>query len=76
MNEVFRPTENIKLNTRNSHLKLNHPFRKTSNGQNGYIGPAICNRIPEILKKTKNLNTVKHYCLNDLSSKFMKYWWV
>ena len=58
---------------RNSCLQLNHPFRKTSIGQNGlfYIGPAICNRIPEILSKTKNLNTFKHkmkyYYLNDLS---------
>ena len=25
-----------------------------------YIGPAICNRIPEILKKTENFNTFKH----------------
>ena len=35
-----------------------------------YIGPAIWNRIQEILKKTKNLNTFKHkmkqYYLNDL----------
>ena len=37
-----------------------------------FIGPAIWNRIPEILKKTKNLNTLKHkmkhYYLNDLSN--------
>ena len=50
MNEVFRPTENMRINTRNRFLKLNHPFRKTSTGQKGlsYIGPAIWNRIPEI----------------------------
>ena len=38
MNEVFRPAENI---------------RKTSTRQNGmsYIGPAIWNRILEVLKK-------------------------
>ena len=56
MNEVFRPAENIRINTRNNYLKLSHPFRKTSTGQNGlsYIGPAIWNRIPEILKKPKN----------------------
>ena len=29
MNEVFRPAENIRINTRNSYLKLSHPFRKT-----------------------------------------------
>ena len=76
MNEVFRPAENTKIIMRNSCLKLNHPFRKTSSEQNGlsYIGHAIWNRIPEILKKTKNLNTfkfkLKHYSnyLNDLSN--------
>ena len=52
MNEVFRPAEKIKIITRNS---------KTSIIQNdlSYIGPAIWNRIPEILKKTKNLNIFK-----------------
>ena len=74
MNEVFRPAENLRINTRNSYLKLNHPFQKNSTGQNGlsYIGSAIWNRNPEILKKTKNLNTFKHkmkdYYLNDLSN--------
>ena len=62
MNEVFRPTENIRINTRSSFLKLNHPFRKSSTGKKGlsYIGPTIWNRIPEILKKTKNWNTFRH----------------
>ena len=74
MNKVFRPALNMRINTRNSFLKLNHPFRKTSTGQKGlsYIGPAIWNRIPEIIKKTRNLNTfkhkMKHYYLNDLSN--------
>ena len=74
MNEVFRPAENIRINTRNRYLKLINPFRKTSTEQNGlsYIGPAIWNRIPEILKKTKNLNTFKYkmkdYYLSDLSN--------
>ena len=74
MNEVFRPAENMRINTRNSILKLNHPFRKTSIGQRGlsYIGPAIWNRIPEIIKETRSLNTFKHkmkyYYLNDLSN--------
>ena len=71
MNKVFRLAENIIINTRNSYLKLSILFRKTSTGQNGlsYIGPAIWNRIPEILKKTKNWNTFKyrmeHCNLND-----------
>ena len=73
MNEIFKPAENIRINMRNSYLKLNHPFRNDS-GQNGlsYIGPAICNRIPAILKRIKNLNTfkhkMKHYYLTDLSN--------
>ena len=74
MNEVFRPDENMRINRRNNFRKLNHPFRKTSTGQKGlsYIGPDIWNRIPEIIKKTRNLNTFKHkmkqYYLNDLSN--------
>ena len=74
MNEVIRPAENMKINTRNSILKLDHPFQNTSIGEKGlsYIGPAIWNRIPEIIKKTRNLNTFKHkikHCyLNDLSN--------
>ena len=73
MNEGFRPAENMRINARVGFLKLNHPLRKTSTGQKGlsYIGPAIWNRIPEIFKKTRNLNTfkhkMKHYYLNDLS---------
>ena len=59
---------------RNSYFKLNHTFRKTSTGQNdlSYIGPVIWNKIPEILRKTRKLNTfkhmMKHYYLNDLSN--------
>ena len=74
MNEVFRPAENTRINTRNSYFKLSRPFRKTIFGQNSfsYIGPAIWNKIPEILKKNKKLNTfkhkMKHYFLNDLSN--------
>ena len=51
MNEVFRPAENMRINSKNNFLKLNHPFRKTSTGQKGlsYFGPAIWNRI---FKKT------------------------
>ena len=74
MNKVYRPAENIRVNTRNNYLKLPHSFRETTTEQNGlsYIGPAIWNRIPEIFMKTKNLNTfkhkMKHHYLNDLSN--------
>ena len=62
MNEVFRPAGNMRINTRNSFLQLNHPFRKTNTGPKGlsYIGPAIWTRNPQIIKKTRNLNTFKH----------------
>ena len=55
INKVFRPVENIRINTRNSYLKLNHPFRKTSTGKNGLSNtePAVWNNIPEILKKNQ-----------------------
>ena len=58
---VFRPGENIRINTSISYLKLNHPFWKTSTRQNGlsYIRPIACNRIPEILRKTENTNAFK-----------------
>ena len=74
MNEVFRLAENRRIITRNKYFKLSHPFRKTSTGQNSlsYIGPAIWNRIPEILKKTKNMNTFKH----KMKHYYLKYWWV
>ena len=76
MNEVFRLVENIRINTRNSYLKLSHPFqKKNSTGQNDFLyinGPAIWNWISEILEKTKNLNSfkrkMKHYYLNDISN--------
>ena len=55
-NEVFRSAENIGINTRNNFLKLNYSFGKTSTGQNG-LSLEFWDRIPEILKKTKNLNT-------------------
>ena len=55
MNEVFRLAENTRIHTRNSYLKLNHPFQKTSNGENdlSYIG------VEEVLKKRENLNVFK-----------------
>ena len=47
-NEVFMPAENLRKNTINSYLKLNHSFRKIGIGEKGlsYIAPAIWNRIP------------------------------
>ena len=75
MNEVFIPDENMRANTRNSFLKLSHPFWKTSTGQKdfSYTGPTIWNKIPEIFEKNRYLNIfkhqMKHYYLHNLSNR-------
>ena len=58
LGEIFRQAENIRITTRSSYLKRSSS--KTSNGQKrlSYTGPAIWNRIPELLKETKNLKTL------------------
>ena len=62
VNEVFQTAPNNNIQTRRSILKLKFPFRKTNAGQMAfsYIGPAICSKAPDTLKRTKNLNTFKH----------------
>ena len=62
LNEVFELACPNNLRTRNSCLKLICPFRKTNMGQNAlsFIGPAIWNKTPEVLKKTNRINTFKH----------------
>ena len=37
MNEVSRPAENMRINTRNSFLKLNHPFQKNQYWAKGFV---------------------------------------
>ena len=46
---------------RNDYLKLKHPFRKTTAGQNSlsFLGPSKWNQLPESTKKC-NSNTFKH----------------
>ena len=43
-------------------LKLKHPFRKKTAGQNSpsFLGPSKWNKIPEPTKMCKNINTFKH----------------
>ena len=55
MNKVFGLYETVRINTKNSYLKLNHSFWKTSLYQT-----CIWNRIPENWKNPANLNTFKH----------------
>ena len=74
MNEVFRLAENMRINTRNSFLKLNHPFRKTSTGKSVclILDLLFWTECQKLLKKPRNLNTfkhkMKHYYLKDLSN--------
>ena len=62
LNEVFQIAPANNMQTRGSFLKLKCPFRKTNAGQMAlsYIGPTIWSKIPDTLKRTKNLNTFKH----------------
>ena len=70
MNEVFRPAENIRIKTRNSYLKLNHPFRKTSTEQSS-LSCLFWTKFQKFGRKPNIwiLSTkIKHYHLNDLSN--------
>ena len=62
LNEVFQTAPENNIPTRGSFLKLKCPFRKTNAGQMvlSYIGPTIWSKTPGTLKRTKNLNTLKH----------------
>ena len=62
LNEIFQIAPANNIQTRGSFLKLKCPFRKTNAGQMAlsYIGPTIWSKIPDTLKRTKNLNTFKH----------------
>ena len=62
LNQVFEFVPECNISLRNNFLKLKRPFRNTNTGQKAlsFIGPSFWNQIPETLKKTKNLNTLKH----------------
>ena len=62
LNEVFQTAAEIDIQTRGIFLKLKCSFRKTNAGQMAlsYSGPTIWSKIPDTLKRTKNLNTFKH----------------
>ena len=74
LNEVFDAAVENNFQLRGSFQKSNCPFRKTNTGQLAllYIGPTFWNKIPDTLKRTKNLNTFKHnlqkYLLNELKN--------
>ena len=62
MSEIFDVSNKQNLVTRNSHLKLNQPMRKTNTGQIAlsYKGPGEWNKLPNELKEIQNINTFKH----------------
>ena len=70
LKEIFEFAPHCKIGTRNKFAKLKILFRKTNMGQKAisFVGPSLWNNLPELIKKTDNLNTFKHsvknYCLN------------
>ena len=80
MKEVFRPAGDIRINTKSSYRKLNHPFKKKQKNnrtrQNNLlcIGPFLDsrsfkeNRTFEYTSKHK----IKYYYLNDLPNQIYK----
>ena len=74
LNEVFDVAIENNFQLRGSFQILKCPFRKTNTGQlaSSYIGRTFWNKTPDTLKRTKDLNTVKHnlkkYLLNKLKN--------
>ena len=62
LKEIFEFAPHCRIDTRNKFAKLKIPFRKTNMGQKAisFIGPSLWNSLPELIKKTDNLNTFKH----------------
>ena len=62
LNEVFMKAPESSSSSKNSYQKIQQPFCRTSTVQNGlsFIGPGFWNKIPEEIKRTTNLNTIKH----------------
>ena len=67
---IFEFAPHCRIDARNKFTKLKIPFHKTNMGQKAisFVGPSLCNNLPELIKKTDNLNIFKHnvknYCLN------------
>ena len=62
LKEIFEFAPHCRIDTKNKFAKLKIPFRKTNMGQKAisFVGPSLWNRLPELIKKTDNLNTFKH----------------
>ena len=79
LKEIFEFAPHCRIDTRNKFAKLKIPFRKTNMGQKAisFVGPSLWNSLPELIKKTDNVNTFKHnvknYCLNWINNELMKW---
>ena len=62
LKEIFEFDPDCTIYSRNKFAKLKIPFCKTNMGQKAisFVDPSLWNRLPEIIKKTGNLNTFKH----------------
>ena len=62
MSDIFKITENRRINLRNSHLRLDAPLRRSNMGKNclSSKGPFIWNNLPEDIKTITSHNTFKH----------------
>ena len=74
LNEVFMKAPESSSSLRNSHQKLQQPFRKTNTGQNtlSFISPALWNKVPEKIKRTTNLTAFKHNLKKHYFEEFSK----
>ena len=62
LSEIFIASHQGTISTRQSYLKLEQPFMKTSKGQNALSFQASkeWNKLPKEIKQAKNINTFKH----------------
>ena len=63
---MFEFAPQCRIDSRNKFAKLKIPFRETNMGQKAisFVGPSLWNSLPELIKKTDNLNTFKHNVKN------------
>ena len=62
MNEIYKTTNQNNTVTRNSSLKLFKPLMAKALSQKCllYLGPFIWNSLPDDIKLSNNMNTLKH----------------
>ena len=62
LNEVFQWAAESSRTLRNDYLKLKHPFRETTAGQNSlsFLVPSKWDKLLESTEKCSNINTFKH----------------